>query len=221
MDTNVLQPGWLKIVTCMYFLSIGLSSGTCFAADEETDSRVRIIEPDDRVTTAKPAAIDDERFELGAYMGSLSVEDFGTNVVTGIEFSYHLTSKWMLQFNYGQSSVDKAAFESSQQQFLSDSDRDFIYYGFIGGYKIFDGRSFLGARNKYNTGLYALAGAESVSFADNDETGFVFGLSYRLVLTDWLTANIDFREHMVKRSFIGDDKQTMNTEFRIGVNGLF
>ncbi|MEX1033374.1 MAG: outer membrane beta-barrel domain-containing protein, partial [Cellvibrionaceae bacterium] len=186
-----------------------------------TESRVRVIEPESRVVEARPAAIDDERFQLGLYLGNLSVEDFGSDLVSGIELSYHLADSWLLQLNYGKASIDRAAFETSQRQFLSSDDRNFEYLAAVGGYRLLHGRSFFGVRNKYNTDIYALAGPEQVSFSGNDETGLVFGLSYRVVFTDWMTFNMDFREHMFKRDFIGDSKQTLNTEFRIGINALF
>ncbi|GAB1263077.1 outer membrane beta-barrel domain-containing protein [Aurantivibrio plasticivorans] len=181
---------------------------------------VRIIEPDDQTRAADVAAIDTERFELGAYTGVLSVEDFGSEAVLGLEFAFHLNERWMLLANYGKASIGKASFEGDPG-FLASADRDFEYYGVLGGFKLFPGRSFFGAKKKYQTGLYVLAGPDHVSFAANDSWGLAFGLSYRVVLTDWLTGSIDFREHLFKRDFIGDDKQTLNTEFKIGVNALF
>ena len=188
---------------------------------QQTRPGIRVIEPDKDVNEARPAAIDTERYEIGIYLGNLSVEDFGSNLISGLELSYHLTEKVLLQGNYGKATIDRAAFESSQLQFLSDSDRDFKTLSLMAGYRFLQGRSFFGARKKYNSDIYFLAGPDRVSFAGSEEWGLNFGLSYRVVLTDWLTMNVDFREHLFKRDFIGDDKQTLNTEFRLGVNGLF
>ncbi len=188
--------------------------------DQQTRPGVRVIEPDKQVRSARAAAIDTERFEFGAYLGKLSVEDFGSDVIKGLELSYHLNDKIILQGNYGVATIDRAAFETNIS-FLSDSDRDFKTFSLVAGYKLLTGRSFLGARKKYDSDIYFLAGPDRVSFAGSEEWGLNFGLSYRLVLTDWMTLNVDFREHMFKRDFIGEEKQTLNTEFRIGLNGLF
>lgn len=181
---------------------------------------IDIVDPG-RGSPGPVAAIDDERFELGLFTGSLSVEDFGSSGLAGVELGYHLSPRWLIQASYGQSEVDEATFERGDRRFLAEEDRDFEYFAIVAGYRIFDGRSFFRASNKFNSYIYLLAGPEHVSFADNDEWGLNFGLSYRLVLTDWLTANVDFREHMFERDFIGDEKQTLNTEFRIGFNALF
>lgn len=189
-------------------------------SQESEQGGVRVLEPERR-QAAEVAAIDTERFELGFYTGLLSVEDFGTDPVYGIELTYHLLDDWILQANYGQANIDRAAFESSRRQFLAGKDRDFEYFSLSGGYRLVHGRSFLGARNKYDSDIYLLFGPDRVSFAGNDEWDWTFGLSYRTVFTDWLTANVDIREHSFDREFIGDSKQTFNTEFRIGVNALF
>jgi len=207
-------------------LGISITTNQAQAQDQATDDnrgqpRVRVIEPEKNVSEAKTAAIDTEKFQLGAFLGTLSVEDFGTDVVKGIELTYQLSPTWFIQGNYGTATIDRAAFETNQLQFLASSDRDFNYFAVTGGYRWLTGRSFLGAQAKYNSDIYLLAGVESVSFAANDEWGLNFGLSYRVVLTDWITMNIDFREHSFKRDFIGDSKQTFNTEFRIGINSLF
>lgn len=215
----------MKVKRHGYLQNFGLATSAllgCFASASvfAQQDRVRVIEPNTRVEAASPAAIDTERFELGAYLGSISVEDFGTDVVTGIEFNYHINSDWLVQFNYGIAEIDRAAFEVSSS-FLADSDRDFKYYSLAAGYRLFNGRSFFGMQGKYDSSIYLFAGPEQVSFAGNDEVGLNLGLSYRVVLTDWLTANIDFREHIFERDFIGESKQTFNTEFRVGVNALF
>jgi outer membrane beta-barrel protein len=167
------------------------------------------------------AAVDGEQFEVGLYTGILAVEDFGSEALTGIELTYHLRKNWLVQGSYGRAQVDPAAFETSQRQFLSGGDRDFEYLALTGGYRLFGGRSFWSSDARFNSAIHVMAGPERVSFAGGDEWGLNAGLSYRLVFADWLTANVDFREHFVERDFLGDSKNTVNTELRIGINALF
>jgi outer membrane beta-barrel protein len=167
------------------------------------------------------SVINEERFELGLYTGILSVEDFGSEPVAGLEFTYQLPNKWLLQASYGRAEVGQAAFESSQRQFLASDDRDFEYIALTGGFRLIDGRSFWGSDFRFRSDIHLLFGPERVSFAGSDEWGFNAGLRYRVAFAEWLTGNVDFREHFVERDFIGDSKNTMNTEFRFGVNVLF
>lgn len=167
------------------------------------------------------AAADGRQFELGLYTGILSVEDFGSEALTGIELSYHLGQDWLVQASYGRAKVDPAAFETSRRKFLRSDDRDFEYLALTSAYQLFAGRSFWNSDTRFNSGIHLLIGPERVSFAGDDNWGLNAGLSYRLVCADWLTANVDIREHFVERDFLGDNKNTLNTEFRLGINVLF
>lgn len=199
------------------------SSGKTLSDIGNNDGSVRIIEPKKDVQIAESATIDTEKFEFGVYAGFLAVEDFNTNPVLGASFSYHLTPKIMLQLNYGQSDVEKASFEKNIENasFLADADRRFDYYNLLAGYKVLRGRSFFGANKKYNSDIYLLAGLGSVDYAGDSNTSVVIGTSYRVVLTDYLTANLDVRGHSVDREFLNDSKQTFNAEYVIGINVLF
>ncbi len=211
------------------FLVFALSGVACInaiAADKtlsnlnDKQESVRIIEPKKDVPVAKAAAIDDERFELGVFTGFLSVEDFNTNPVFGVSFSYHLKPSVLLQLNYGQSAVDKATFEGNNN-FLADNDRDFTYTDVLGGYRILRGRSFFGKNQKYNTDIYLMGGLAAIDFAGESNTGVVVGASYRVVLTDTLVATMDFRGYSVNRDFLDDNKRTLNAELSFGLNLLF
>jgi outer membrane beta-barrel protein len=185
---------------------------------------IKIIEPNKTVTTVQAAAIDTEHFELGAYVGLLSVEDFNTNPVTGLSLSYHINKSFLAQLNYGTSTVANPAYEEKLLgNSLTSAGYDFKYVNLLAGYNLLDGRSFLGKNYKFNSAIYLLAGFAKVDFADQSNNGFVVGASYRVVITDWLTVNLDLRDTNVKRdlSNFKDPKQTNNTEMFIGVNALF
>lgn len=208
----------LLVSSCLTTLVL-VQSTSALAQDDGGDHSVRIVEPAPVEQRTEPFG--SGRIEAGFYTGSLSVEDFGSNTVVGIELTYYLSSRWFLQANYGVSEVGRADFETSDRRFLSSSDRDFEYLSFTGGYRIVGGRSFFGERYKFDSGVYALLGPNRVSFAGSKEWGLSFGLSYRMAFTDWLSANLDFREHVFERDFIGDKKSTLNTEFRLGINAQF
>jgi outer membrane beta-barrel protein len=215
--------------------AIALSSSFVAYAQEE-DKSVRVIEPNKQTTSVQAAAIDTEHFELGLYAGLMSVEDFNTNLATGLSLTYHIhgTERFIAQVNYGSSETDKANFETIDN-FLAEEDRTFNYLNLLAGYKILDGRSFLGKRMKFNSAIYLLAGGANIEFANNDETGYVLGASYRVVLTDWLTVNFDVRDTVFDREFLAKtdfdgagnpvttnlSKTTHNTEVLLGINALF
>ena len=206
----------INILVCL--ISLGATS---YSFAENDNKHVKIIEPDKTVASVQAAAIDTEKFELGPYLGLLSVEDFNSNFVSGLSFTYHINNKFITQINYGLSTVKKAAFEEGADgNFLANKDYDFEYVNLLGGYDLLDGRSFLGKNHKFNSAIYLLAGAAEVSFAGEKNTGLVIGASYRAVITDWITLNLDLRDTRVTRKFLVE-KTTNNTEMLVGINILF
>ena len=58
-----------------------------------------IIEPEVDRREIRRTRIDTEDFEVGAYVGILSIEDFESNVVYGARLAYHLTEDFFLEGN--------------------------------------------------------------------------------------------------------------------------
>lgn len=187
---------------------------------QEDKPPIKVIDPDKKITAANPAALDTEHFELGFYAGALSVEDFNTNPVLGAALRYYFNERFLLEGSLGTSETERANPEDNLDRDFNP-ERDFNYIGVAAGYRFLRGRSFWGKKRKYNTGLYVLAGLEQVDFADESNTGIVIGVSYKTVLTDYLTINLDFKDHIVNRDFVGDDKMTQNTEIIFGINTIF
>lgn len=209
-----------RIVSTLLSCALLTLTISASAQEDEAKTPVKIIEPNKSAPQLHAAAIDTEKFELGVYTGLISIEDFNTNVVTGIAFNYHFSNRFIAQASYGKTEVDQAAFEKvANGKFLSDY--DFTYVDLVLGYKLLDGRSFFGKRHKYNSALYLLGGAADVSFANNNETGLVLGTSYRSVITDWLTMNIDIRNTTIDMELNGVSRKTNNTELNVGLNALF
>ncbi len=187
---------------------------------EEGKSSIKIIDPDKRIATANVAALDTEHFEVGVHVGMLSVEDFNTNPVIGASLRFYFNEKVFIEGSIGSSETEQSNPEDfTDQNFVED--RDFSYVGISAGYQLLKGRSFLGKKRKYNTGLYLTGGLEQVDFAGDTNTGVVVGISYKTAFTDWLSLNLDFKDHFVSRDILDDDKMTHNSEIALGVSFFF
>ena len=97
------------------------------ADDLELDPLV-VREPERR--EVKIDRLDTENFELGAFGGVLSVEDFGSDVVYGVRAAYHITEDFFLEGTYASSTLGQTSFEqlSGGAELLTDEERDFSYY---------------------------------------------------------------------------------------------
>ena len=82
----------------------------------------QVIDPQVERREIKPADIDTEDFELGGYVGFMSVEDFGTNAVYGATLAYHVSEHWFVQGTYGQTDTEETSFEILSEAVLLNQD---------------------------------------------------------------------------------------------------
>ncbi|MDK2779177.1 MAG: outer membrane beta-barrel domain-containing protein [Pseudomonadota bacterium] len=185
---------------------------------------IKIVEPDVKTRKAEEAQIDNEVFEAGFFVGMISIEDFGTHPLYGVKASFHATEDFFLQANYGMSEAGKTSYETingSGVNILTDSDRDYSYYDVLVGYNLFPGETFVTRSLTFNSAFYLVAGVGNTTFAGDEQFTMVVGTGYRIILSDWLTWNLDYRDHMFETELLGNKKQTHNIEFATGLTVFF
>ncbi len=184
---------------------------------------INVIEPETPKERATSAALDTEHFEVGVHVGLLSVQDFNSNPVYGLSLRYYFNEKVFIEGSTGTSETKQNNIEANESRNYN-FERDFTYTSVGAGYRVLQGRGFWGKKRKYNTGLFLQAGIEAVDFAEASETGLVLGISHKTVLTDWLTINLDFKDHIYNRTLEGLNESggtTHNTEIAVGLSTIF
>ncbi len=209
------------------FLSALLISAAIptFAADDKDQSRQsdQVIVPDVQRREFEKPDIDSQDFELGAYYGSLSIQDFGTNAVIGVTAAYHVTEDIFLEAEYGESEGDKTSFEklSGSAQILDSDDRSYKYYSLNVGGNIFPGEIVIGGKYAFMSSFYATAGIGGTEFGGDSMFTLNFGVGYRVLLNDWLAIRFDARDYMFEHDIFGDDERVHNLELRTGFTVFF
>jgi len=170
-----------------------------------------------------PPEIDTDDFEIGGYVGMMSVEDFGSNFVYGARLNYHASENFFVEATYGRTDTDKTSFEilSGGAQLLTDDQRELTYYDLSFGYNLLPGEVFVGGDRAFNSALYVLAGVGNTSFADDEFFTLVFGAGYRMLLLDSLAMHVNVRDHMFDSDLLGQNKTTHNIEFTLSMNYFF
>ena len=202
--------------------------GSFFAPACLAESRpgVKIIEPKQTNKPKNSATIDTERYQVGVFTGFLSVEDFSTNSVQGLSAYYRINDTYMVGLEYGSTEVGLTTAEERELGPFVPGGREWTYQAIKGAYKLFSARSFLSPKLKYDSDVYFTAGVGKVEFANNKETGFSLGASYRVVVTDWLVVNMDLTDHIAKTTSVfegpnASTNSTHNVSFSLGLNALF
>ena len=183
----------------------------------------QVIDPEVERREVKEPKIDREDFEVGGFVGLMSIEDFGADLSYGLRLAYHITEGFFVETTAGVSRGGLTSFEilSGDARLLTDSERDFYYYNLNLGYNILPGEVFLGEGRAYNTSLYLIAGLGSTTFAGDDRFTVNFGAGYRFLLNDSVALRLDFRDHLFDIDLFGEEKTAHNLEGHFGVTVFF
>jgi outer membrane beta-barrel protein len=182
-----------------------------------------VIEPEVERRKIKQTRIDTEDFEVGAYVGILSIEDFESNVVYGARLAYHLTEDFFLEGTAGRSRAGRTSYEnlSGSADLLTDSERDYTYYALSAGWNALPGEIFLGKNRADPTAFYLVAGIGSTRFAGDDRFTVNGGFGYRILPADWIAVHFDVRDHVYDIDLLGEKKIVNNLEAHLGLSIFF
>jgi outer membrane beta-barrel protein len=183
----------------------------------------QVIDPEVERREIKEPAIDREDFEIGAFVGIMSIEDFGSNVSYGARLAYHITEGFFVEGTVGQSKGGLTSFEvlSGGASLITDSERTLTYYNLNLGYNILPGEVYIGEGHAYNTNLYLIAGLGSTRFAGDDRFTVNVGAGYRFLLSDSVALHLDFRDHLFDIDLLGEEKTAHNLEGHLGFTVFF
>lgn len=201
---------------------LGTSTEVPVQADGPVES-ASVITPEVERREPREAKIDTENWEIGGYIGSISVEDFEVNVVYGARAAYHISEDFFAEAIYGTADAGLTSFErlSGSSPLLTDSERRFKYYSLGFGWNVLPGEVFLGGKRALNSAVYLTVGAGSTAFAGDDRFTLTLGAGARVLIKDWLAAHLGIRDHILEVDVLGVNKQTHNYEATVSLTVFF
>lgn len=209
-------------------LSLAAAAMTgCASAPQEIDvpaseaEAARIVEPEVVRRDITIPTIDTENFEVGAFAGIMSIEDFGSNAVYGVRAAYHIAEDLFVEGAVGRTEAGLTSAEQLGGNLRLLVNRDFTYYNISFGYNFLPGEIFLGRNYAFNSALYVIGGVGSTRFNSEDNFTVNFGVGARLLATDWLAIHLDVRDHVFATDLLGRDKATNNLEGHLGFTFFF
>lgn len=174
---------------------------------------------------SKGLNINNEIFELGAFVGIVNIEDFTSEIVPGISLTFRASEDFFIQYNYVQiSKVDLPLYELQEgtPTYFTGKGRKFRHYDLLVGYNIFQGEFFRSQTKTSLSNLYFVAGAGETSFGEEARFSYTIGLGYQVALTKRVNVNIDYKNYIYDSSVIMDQDKTVNTtQISAGVNYIF
>jgi outer membrane beta-barrel protein len=180
-----------------------------------------VIDPVVERRQVKPADIDTEDFQIGAHIGQINVEEFGSTLVYAFRGTYNISARFFVDATYAQTGdVDKTSAEILNNIDLLGADRQYQYYNVALGWNVLPGEIFLGGR-AMNSAVYMVAGAGNTSFGGDDFFTTTIGGGVRILPVDFIAVNLDVRNHMFDFDRTGEETSTNNLEYTLGFSWFF
>ena len=181
----------------------------------------QVIEPEIERRDITIPKIDTENWEVGAYAGVISFEDFGSEVVYGIRAAYHVTEDFFLELNYGQSEISDENFRNFGLAIFPDQEEDVTFYNFSLGYNFLPGEVFVGTKWAMTSTMYFVFGAGNTEFIDEDELTYILGFGLKVVPKDFLTLRLEARDNIFESDLLGNNEFKHNMELNFGIAFIF
>jgi outer membrane beta-barrel protein len=183
----------------------------------------QVVEPRVARRDISTPAIDTENFEAGLFIGTVSIEDFGSSFLYGGRIAYHFTEDVFAEASIGSAKAGTTSYEdlSGSAQLLTNSERQYTYYDLALGWNALPGEVFLGGKRAMPSAVYATLGVGSTRFGGDDHFTLTPGAGFRLLVTDWLAAHLDARDQMFDSDLLGKTKLTHNLQFSISLTAFF
>jgi outer membrane beta-barrel protein len=161
-------------------------------------------------------------FEVGAFVGSYSAQNFGSSVVGGVRLGYHITEDVFVEGVYAQTKVSDENFRQVLPGGVFPEEKEKLkYYNLSAGYNVLPGEVFFGTKHARPSAGYIIAGVGSTTFNDQRRQTFNFGFGMRLFFNDYFAAQLDAREHIFSLDLLGKRQSTRNPELSAGLTFFF
>lgn len=217
----MLLPNLKKTSARAWLLLALLAPVTGWTQSPDATATDQVIQPQIDRREIRTPRIDTEDFEVGAFVGLLSVEDFGAEPVYGLRLAYHVSEDFFVEGVVAKSTVSDQALCDLGLCLFTAREQDLIYYALSVGYNLLPGEIFLGRKNARTSSVYLLAGVGNTNFADEDRFTFNLGLGVRVLPTDWLALHLTLRDYLFESDILGASEIKNNFEWTFGASIFF
>lgn len=165
--------------------------------------------------------IDSEDFELSAYTGALSVDDFGISPVVGVRAAYHVSEDFFVEASYGHSWIEDSAFRRFGLPLFDEEREGLDYYHLAIGYNALPIELFAGKDLAFTGNFYVATGVGSTRITSEDHFTYNLGGGLRLLPSDWLVLRADVRAYAFESDLLGEEEMTYHLETTLNLGVFF
>jgi len=181
----------------------------------------QVIAPDVERRDISVPKIDTENWEIGLYVGVLSVDDFGSRAIYGVRAAYHVSEDFFLEGAYARSTVEDTNFRDIGLPIFPNEEEDLDFYSFSLGYNFLPGEVFVGTKWAMTSSMYFIFGVGNTEFIGEDDLTYSLGFGLRVLPRDYLTFRIEAKDNIFESDLLGTNDYKHNLEFNIGFSVFF
>jgi len=182
----------------------------------------QVIQPQLDRREVKVLHIPSNDFEFGLYTGVYNTEYFGSDLIGGVRLGYHITEDFFAEAVYGSTRVSDEAFRQILPGGVFPSEEEHLqFYEVCGGINVLPGELFVFSKTARPAAIYLIAGLGSTKFLDQWHFTASAGFGARLWLANWVSLQVDMRDHIFSLDVLGQERSTQNLEFSGGVTFFF
>ncbi len=183
----------------------------------------QVVEPKVARREVKVPAIDAENFEGGLFIGTVSIEDFGSSFLYGGRVRLPLHRGHVRRGNdrVGQGRQDQLR---GPERLGGTAHRQPAPVYLLRRRHRLErtaGRSVLRRKRAMPSAVYFTLGVGSTRFARRRSLHPRSGCGFAVLVNDWLAAHLDARGQTFDSDLLGKDKLTQNLQFRFGLTAFF
>jgi len=161
-------------------------------------------------------------FQVGAYFGTYSTQNFGASAVGGIRLGYDITEDFFVQGVLAETKVSDKNFRQILPGGIFPQESETLrYYNLSAGYNILPGEAFVGTKYAFPFTVYLIAGVGSTTLDAQKHATMNFGSGMRLFFNNRFSMQIDARDHIFSMDLLGERERTNNLEFTVGLTASF
>ena len=195
------------------------------AQEQKADQKApneQVIVPEVNRRPIKLPKFPSNDFEIGTFAGSYATKNFGTSLVYGVRLGYHITEDVFVQAVYGQTKVSDESFRQILPGgiFVNPTEK-LSYYNVSAGLNVLPGEVFFLRNRAFPSSLYLIGGIGSTSFNAQRRQTFNVGFGAKVYLRDWVSLQVDMRDHIFSLDLLGKRQSTQNLEFTGGLSFYF
>jgi len=216
--------------TIAFAFTILAASSWCVAqtTTPEQSSNEQVIQPQVDRREVKLPKYPSKDFEIGTYVGTYAMQNFGSNLVAGVRLGYHISEDIFVQAVYGQTKVSDENFRQILPGgIFAQPEETLKYYNLSAGYNLLPGEVFWGRNTAFASQLYVIAGIGNTNFIASDKINhrnrqtINYGAGLRVLFHDRFSVQMDMRQHIFDLDILGKNESTKNLEWTGGVSFYF